>query len=54
MNLTKRGKKIFFPIFAAALINFAMFIAINLAIGGDAWNGRREADCYFVGRQPRS
>lgn len=48
MSLTSRGKLILIPIFMVAFVNFALFWAVAVSIGGDAVSGKSENGRHYV------
>jgi len=47
-NLTPRGKRILYPIFILAIVNFIAFFIGAVHLGGDALNGHVADGHYFL------
>ena len=46
---SRRAKFLFIPAFIFAFVNFAVFISIDIYLGGDALNGYAKDGHYFLG-----
>jgi hypothetical protein len=49
MTMLIRGKNFALALFCAGLLNFALFVAGSLWLGGDAVNGKIEQSQFYVG-----
>ena len=46
--MSRKAKFIFIPVFILAFVNFAVFITIDIYLGGDALNGYAKDGHYFL------
>ena len=51
--MSRRAKLTFVPAFLLAFANFAVFIALDIYLGGDALNGHARDGHYFLGSHGR-